>query len=527
LKYRPLLGVTLRAEPREAAVSVRPLVNFDFAFKPFDSNGLHTGTFGQDMPIALGNTIGFKAYFGFCHSGFADDSEQHQRSKRNGQQAADMLAHATVPGYVPRRERCLHPAFNRRRARAPNMPFDSAHDPAVIDNVLRELRTADNLFTRAHLFRRSASLCWEVSWAANRKINEAADRGASIQELHALADEVNKDWRLITIATYQEAVALELCLKSIVAARAGYDEAEGWGHNLRPLIDGNAPMVISTPARDRLIWNLEQALIWQGRYPTPLARQITKGVHRRPSKRVSGKSNTAGEIFHEDRLLIDDVFSEVAAIAISQVSQSWDRLRCHRFEGKSLCHHGASVRGDPQAEMALRRAVIDRAPDPMNVEKFEAWLDGNDRSLRQVLDPTHLKALQDVLGAAKINNQLSRPTGAVDLPGSLADKGAKIFGVTLPSVMQRMLSAKQGRMSAKYGVADVGLRAVRAFSNREIENAWREALYKPKVAKDLQLMVKGGGVTPNQLFWERGAWRRVGRLRVDITPAYVSPMDFR
>jgi hypothetical protein len=84
------------------------------------------------------------------------------------------------------------------------------------------------------------------------------------------------------------------------------------------LIDGNAPSVISTPARDRLIWNLEQALIWQGRYPTPLARQITKGVHRRPSKRVRGKSSMAGEIFHEDRLLIDDVFGEVAAIAISQ-----------------------------------------------------------------------------------------------------------------------------------------------------------------------------------------------------------------
>src|ERR1700688_2018353 len=109
------------------------------------------------MPVALGNTNGFKAHFGFCHSGYMPAIRSKIKGrKETASKAADMLAHATVPGYVPRRERCLHPAFNRRRARAPNMPFDSAHDPAVIDDVLRELRTADNLFTRAHLFRRSA-----------------------------------------------------------------------------------------------------------------------------------------------------------------------------------------------------------------------------------------------------------------------------------------------------------------------------------------------------------------------------------
>jgi hypothetical protein len=169
-----------------------------------------------------------------------------------------------------------------------------------------------------------------------------------------------------------------------------------------------------------------------------------------------------------------------------------------------------SVRGDPQGEAALRRAVLDRAPDPMDAAKFETWLKGNDRSLRQVLDPTHIKALQDVLSAAKINNSLPRPTGTVDLPGSLADKGAKVFGITVPSLLQRMLSVKQGRMSAEYGVADVGVRALRQFSNKEIENAWKEALYNPKVAKDLQLMVKGGGATPIQLARMRNYMLSVG-----------------
>jgi hypothetical protein len=169
-----------------------------------------------------------------------------------------------------------------------------------------------------------------------------------------------------------------------------------------------------------------------------------------------------------------------------------------------------SVRGDPSAEAALRRSVMDRAPDPMDTAKFEAWLKGNDRSLRQVLEPTHLKALQDVLSAAKINGRLPRPTGSVDLPGSLADKGAKVFGITVPSLLQRMLSVKQGRMSAEYGVADVGVRALRQFSNREIEGAWKEALYNPKVAKDLQLIVKGGGATPIQLARMRNYLLSVG-----------------
>jgi hypothetical protein len=169
-----------------------------------------------------------------------------------------------------------------------------------------------------------------------------------------------------------------------------------------------------------------------------------------------------------------------------------------------------SVRGDPQAEAALRRAVIDRAPDPMDAQKFEAWLKGNDRALRQVLDPTHLKSLQDILSAAKITNSLPRPTGTVDLPGSLADKGAKVFGITVPSLLQRMLSVKQGRMSAEYGIADVGVRALRQFSNAEIENAWKEALYNPKVAKDLQVMVKGGGATPIQLARMRNYLLTVG-----------------
>lgn len=194
----------------------------------------------------------------------------------------------------------------------------------------------------------------------------------------------------------------------------------------------------------------------------------------------------------------------------------------------------ASVRGDAEAEAALRRAVMDRAPDPMDAEKFGAWLDKHDRALRQVLDPSHIKALQDVLAAARIQGQLPRPTGRVDLPGSLADKGAKVFGITVPSLLQRALAVKQGRMSAEYGVADVAMRAARQFSNREIEDAWKEALYNPKVARDLEVMTRGA--TPIQVGRMRNYLMSVGladasgnahekKDRVYVSPARPATRD--
>jgi hypothetical protein len=149
----------------------------------------------------------------------------------------------------------------------------------------------------------------------------------------------------------------------------------------------------------------------------------------------------------------------------------------------------SSVRGDPQAEAALRRAVMDRAPDPMNADKFEAWLDKNDRSLRQVLDPSHLKALRDVLDASRRIGQLQRPEGTPEVPASMAQKGAEKFGLSIASLLQRVMAVKQGRISPEYATADVTTRALSAFSNREAAAVWKEALTNPKIAQDLRTMV--------------------------------------
>jgi hypothetical protein len=64
-----LLGVTLRAQPRDAAVAVHPFVNFAFAFEPRDLDRLDSRILGKDIPVALGNPNGFEGYFGFAHAG--------------------------------------------------------------------------------------------------------------------------------------------------------------------------------------------------------------------------------------------------------------------------------------------------------------------------------------------------------------------------------------------------------------------------------------------------------------------------
>jgi hypothetical protein len=202
------------------------------------------------------------------------------------------------------------------------MAHDSAFDSEMLDEVLTGQRTADGLLARAFLFRRSAALSWQVSSQANRAIDDAIDSGMPMRKVAELASSLNGDWRLITIAVYQDAVALELALKSIVAKQSSYDAAEKLGHKLHALIVAVANDFPLTDHEERLVWNLDQALLWQGRYPTPLSSQIQKGVHRRPSTRSPDKSNMAGEIHHADQVAISHFFERVSALATAAGVQS-------------------------------------------------------------------------------------------------------------------------------------------------------------------------------------------------------------
>jgi hypothetical protein len=55
-----------------------------------------------------------------------------------------------------------------------------------------------------------------------------------------------------------------------------------------------------------------------------------------------------------------------------------------------------SVTADPATDAALKRVIMDRAPDPSNTAKFREWLDGHSRVLRQAFTPEHLANLQKI-----------------------------------------------------------------------------------------------------------------------------------
>jgi hypothetical protein len=54
LIHHLLLRVTLRTQPRDAAVAIHPFVDFGFAFESGNRNRLALRTFGENIPVALG-----------------------------------------------------------------------------------------------------------------------------------------------------------------------------------------------------------------------------------------------------------------------------------------------------------------------------------------------------------------------------------------------------------------------------------------------------------------------------------------
>ena len=159
----------------------------------------------------------------------------------------------------------------------------------------------------------------------------------------------------------------------------------------------------------------------------------------------------------------------------------------------------AKVSGSPQNEAALTRAVMNDAPDVMDAKAFGEWLDGHDRVLRQVITPQHLAALKDIVKAAKIQTQLPRPSGTAELPTNRIGRVGKLIGLPIKSVLQRSLAWQQGRVGGKYTVMDIATRMYDAFTSRETDAIWKEALFNPKVAETLQQVVRNKGATKLQL----------------------------
>jgi hypothetical protein len=62
------LGVTLRAQPGDAAVAVHPVIDIGFAFQAGDFTGVGARVFSHDIPVVVCVPDGFEGYFCFCHA---------------------------------------------------------------------------------------------------------------------------------------------------------------------------------------------------------------------------------------------------------------------------------------------------------------------------------------------------------------------------------------------------------------------------------------------------------------------------
>jgi hypothetical protein len=164
-----------------------------------------------------------------------------------------------------------------------------------------------------------------------------------------------------------------------------------------------------------------------------------------------------------------------------------------------------SVRGDPQAEAALTRAVWDRAKGAtgkdtlVDAEGLQKWIDGHRRSLAQVLTPQHLNTLETVIKASQVEARLPRPVGTYEKTKNAFSNAEGVAGTTFPSAAAAASALARGRSSPVYEVPRLLLNFYRGISEREANAIWKEALYNPKVASQIAVAAKGGVATPIQL----------------------------
>jgi hypothetical protein len=64
---RILFGVTLRAQPSNAAIAIHPVINVGFAFQAGNFPGIGAGILSHNIPVVLCVSNGFECHFCFCH----------------------------------------------------------------------------------------------------------------------------------------------------------------------------------------------------------------------------------------------------------------------------------------------------------------------------------------------------------------------------------------------------------------------------------------------------------------------------
>jgi hypothetical protein len=122
----------------------------------------------------------------------------------------------------------------------------------------------------------------------------------------------------------------------------------------------------------------------------------------------------------------------------------------------------------------------------------------NAQSLSHVLTPEHMSDLETIARAAEIEGKLPPPKGAAEAPATVSSAVEGLTGSGIPSVLNKAFAFMSGRVPKGYLSADIGLRVLNNFNEKEAARAWREALFNPDVARTIADGVRNGRATPMQ-----------------------------
>ena len=153
----------------------------------------------------------------------------------------------------------------------------------------------------------------------------------------------------------------------------------------------------------------------------------------------------------------------------------------------------SSVRGEPDAMMALRRHVWDTAID-LPPDRLRTFMRENGLSLRQVLSRRHMMDLDRIQRArAMIANSVA-PGGGAPRPMDAVTRLGDVLGTPAPQIESRTFTAASGRTSFRWVANMMLVRFMRQRSLAAREALFREALYNPEVARELAAMTMVGRV---------------------------------
>ncbi len=138
---------------------------------------------------------------------------------------------------------------------------------------------------------------------------------------------------------------------------------------------------------------------------------------------------------------------------------------------------------DPNASIALRRLIWNKATSGTS-EEIVQFIADNGKSLQKVFTPKHLEDITNVSIVRGMLDSVKTPKGTAYFPEPLA-KFERFAGMRLPQAGTRLYALRTGRLSKSFLVFDAAKSVLYSKAKLNIEKIIKEALYDPRVAREL------------------------------------------